>query len=76
MLKKIITIEGMHCSHCAGTVEKAVGEIDGVTAAKVKLEKKVCTVKLASDADDTTLRSAVQNAGFEVTNIETKKQLF
>lgn len=76
MLKKIISVDGMHCSHCAGTVEKAISEIEGVIGAKVKLEKNICVAKLSADIDDSAIRTAVKNAGFEVTDIETKKQLF
>ena len=41
MTKKIITVEGMHCMHCAGSVEKAVSALEGVKDAKVNLDKKV-----------------------------------
>ena len=76
MTKKIITVEGMHCSHCASTVERVIGEINGVTSAKVNLDKKVCTAKISEDIDDTVIKDAVKDAGFEVTGIETKKGLF
>ena len=76
MIKKIITVEGMHCMHCAGSVEKTVGALDGVKEAKVNLDKKICTAKLLSDISDDAIKAAVKEIGFEVTGIETKKSLF
>ena len=76
MLKKIITVEGMHCSHCASTVERVISEISGVSNAKVNLDKNTCTVKVSADIKDDIFKDAVKDAGFEVKNIETKKALF
>jgi len=76
MIKKIITVEGMHCMHCAGSVEKAVSALDGIKEAKVNLDKKTCTAKLCGDVADDLIMNAVKEAGFEVTGIEEKKSLF
>jgi len=76
MLKKVITVEGMHCAHCAGTVERVVSEIEGVTGAKVNLDKKTCTAKVKEDVNDSLFKTAIKDAGFEVTSVETKKSLF
>ena len=76
MLKKIITIEGMHCSHCASTVERVISELQSVTNAKVNLDKNICTVKLTESLQDRIFIDAIKGAGFEVKNIETKKSLF
>lgn len=76
MTKKIITVEGMHCNHCASSVEKTVAELDGVKEAKVNLDKKTCTAKLSGEVSDDAIKDAVKEIGFEVTGIETKKGLF
>ena len=76
MIKKIITVEGMHCMHCAGSVEKALCNIDGIKSAKTNLDKKTCTAKLSADVSDQMITEAIREAGFEVTGIETKKSLF
>lgn len=76
MLKKIITVEGMHCAHCAGTVERVISELEGVNSAKVNLDKKTCTAKVSEDIDDAVIKSTVKDAGFDVTDIQTKKGLF
>ena len=76
MTKKILTVEGMHCNHCASGVVKAVCSVEGVKDAKVNLDKKTCTAKLSAEVSDDALKSAVKDAGFEVTAIETKKGIF
>lgn len=38
-MKKVLKIEGMMCNHCTGRVEKALNDLDGVTA-EVSLEGK------------------------------------
>lgn len=57
------TVEGMHCNHCKAAVEKAVGEIKGVSAAEVNLGAKTVTVTGTATADE--VRKAVEKAGFE-----------
>lgn len=63
-MKKIITIEGMSCEHCAGSVKAALEKLDGVKSAKVELKKKSATVKLNDNIADDVLKSAVTEAGF------------
>ena len=75
-MKKVITVEGMHCQHCKASVEKALGALEGVKSAKVDLEKKTATVTLSADVADETLTRAVADAGFEPKGVETKKGLF
>ena len=76
MTKKLIYIEGMHCMHCASSVEKAISALDGIKEAKINLDKKLCTAKLSSDVSDEVIKDTVKSAGFEVTDIQSKKTLF
>lgn len=76
MIKKIITIEGMHCGHCAATVEKAIGSLEGITSAKVNLDKNMCVAKTNLDVSDETIKKAVTDCGFAFIDIKTKKSLF
>lgn len=76
MIKKVISIEGMHCMHCAASVEKAVSSLEGVKSAKVNLDKKICSAKLSGDVSDSELETTIKELGFEVIGIETKKGLF
>lgn len=71
-MTKVISIEGMMCNHCTGTVQKALEAVEGVKAVTMSLEQKNATVELASDVADEVLTKAVVDAGYEVKGI-TKK---
>jgi len=69
MRKKII-IEGMSCNHCVAHVEDALMEVEGVKSVKVDLKGKNALVELSHDVDDSKLKEAVDDAGYEVVRIE------
>ncbi len=63
-----ITIEGMHCASCVGTVEKALRAVPGVSDASVSLATKSALVRGTDGRppDRTALADAVRKAGFAV----------
>ncbi len=63
-----ISIEGMMCAHCHAHVEKALKEVAGVTEVTVSLENKNAVV--TGDASVETLKQAVVDAGYEVTDVK------
>ena len=65
-MQKTLTIEGMMCAHCAAHVEKALNALPGVSAV-VDLAAKTAVV--TGDADDESLKKAVADAGYQVTDI-------
>lgn len=69
MSEKKITIQGMTCGHCSARVEKALNAIDGVTAL-VDLPSNTAIVSLSKDVTDDVLKSAIVDAGYEVTSID------
>ncbi len=69
-ITKTISIEGMSCGHCARRVEEALKGVNGVKSAKVNLEAKNAEVTLKIDVPNDTLKSAVEEAGYEVIEIE------
>ena len=71
-MTKVISIEGMMCNHCTGTVQKALEAVEGVKAVTMSLEQKNATVELASDVADDVLTKAVVDAGYEVKGITAK----
>ncbi len=75
-MKKIIEIEGMHCSHCAKSVEDELLAVNGVKKAKADPEKKSAVVTLSQDITDEELFKAVEKAGFKPIKVEIKKGLF
>ena len=71
-MTKVISIEGMMCNHCTGTVQKALEAVAGVTAVTMSLEQKNATVDMAGDVADEVLTKAVTDAGYEVKGITSK----
>lgn len=69
-MKVQIFIEGMTCGHCSARVEKALKAVDGIVDAKVDLANKNAIVELSSSVDDSVLKEAVEDAGYDVTDIK------
>lgn len=69
-MKKVMTIEGMMCAHCTGSVEKALGKLDGVTNVVADLKAKTATITLNKEVSGNTLTKTVVDAGYEVLGIE------
>ncbi len=69
IMKKVMTIEGMMCSHCTGRVQKALQEVAGVSEVIMSLEEKTATIMLHTDVEDEALKAVVTAAGYEVIGI-------
>ncbi len=52
------------CGHCKSTIEKAVTQVQGVTAAELDLETKLLKVEHEADTENDSLASAISNAGY------------
>ena len=75
-MKKVLEVEGMMCEHCQATVEKGLNALDQVEKTHVDLKKKTVTVTLKEDISDDVLKKTVEDLGYEVKSIQTKKGLF
>jgi len=69
MSEKTLQIKGMSCGHCSARVEKALNAIDGVEA-KVDLETNSAKLNLTKEISDETLKTAVDNVGYEVVGVK------
>lgn len=69
-ITKIISIEGMHCEHCSKRVEEALKSVKGVKSIKVNIEAKNAEVALKYDIENDILKSAIEDIGFEVTDVQ------
>ena len=69
MKSRTMKIEGMMCMHCSGRVEKALNAIDGVSAT-VDLDAKTAQITAEPQVEDSVLKAAVEDAGYEVISIE------
>ncbi len=70
MQQKTLHVEDMHCNHCKAAVEHALMRLPQVEYAEVDLASKSVLVTLDSHAEDDTLRAAIADAGFTVTDIQ------
>ncbi len=59
-----LDVQGMTCQHCTGTVEKALGAIEGVRAVDITLESGRVVV-YGNGLDPATLVAAVVDRGYE-----------
>ena len=68
-MKKELMIEGMMCQNCVKHVTHALEGIPGASHVQVSLEDKKATVEVPESVTDETLKAAVTEAGYEVTEI-------
>jgi len=59
-----LQVEGMSCSHCVGSVTKAVKGIDAAASVDVDLASK--TVKVESTSALEQIKAAIEDAGYDV----------
>ncbi|MGH3355965.1 MAG: heavy-metal-associated domain-containing protein [Nocardioidaceae bacterium] len=60
------TVSGMTCGHCVSSVTEEVQEIPGVESVDVVLETGALTVTSSQAVDDDAVRSAVEEAGYQL----------
>lgn len=58
------SVTGMNCSHCEGSVRRALSELAGVTTAEVSLAEARAVVT-GEDLDPDTVKAAIDDLGFE-----------
>ena len=68
-MEKTLKIKGMMCGHCEMHVKKALEAIDGVVKAEASHSKGTAVVTLDKEVSDQVLRKAVEDQGYEVTDI-------
>ncbi len=69
-MKKQINIEGMSCGHCVKHVENALMEVLGVEKVEVNLEGKYAIVELMHEVEDSLLKEAIEEAGYDAVAIK------
>jgi copper ion binding protein len=60
------TVSGMTCSHCVSSVTEEVTKIPGVTDVKVDLASGAVTITSDTPVEDTAVKAAVDEAGYEL----------
>ncbi|WP_329019234.1 MULTISPECIES: heavy-metal-associated domain-containing protein [unclassified Streptomyces] len=65
MARMNFLVTGMSCGHCAASIKKALTGVPGVSEVDVDVTAGTVTVQ-GTDLDDTLLRAAIVEAGYEV----------
>jgi copper chaperone len=60
------TVVGMTCGHCVNAVTEEVSAVPGITAVDVDLASGGLTVTSTEPVDDAAVRTAVEEAGYQV----------
>ena len=60
------TVAGMTCSHCVSSVTEEVTKISGVTDVQVDLASGAVTIASENPVDDSAVRAAIDEAGYEL----------
>ena len=60
------TVVGMTCGHCVNSVTEEVSQLPGVTAVDVDLASGGLTVTSDAPVEETAVRAAVEEAGYQV----------
>ena len=61
------TVTGVTCGHCVASVTEEITKIDGITAVAVDLPTGAVTVTSDRPVDDSQIRAAVEEAGYQLT---------
>ena len=61
------TVTGMTCGHCVASVTEEVQEIGGVESVAVDLPTGAVTVTSAAPLDESAVKAAVEEAGYQLT---------
>ncbi|MGG3875052.1 copper chaperone CopZ [Brevibacillus laterosporus] len=67
MKNVVLQVQGMSCNHCVQAIEKAVGNLEGVTSVKVRLSE--AEVDVAYDSTKVTveaIKETIDDQGYDV----------
>lgn len=72
-----LDVSGMTCGHCVSAVTNELGTVEGVERVSVELHKEgisEVTVLSHETLDESALRAAIAEAGYETTRVEVDPQ--
>jgi copper chaperone len=64
---RLYSVPGISCGHCKAAIEGEVGKVAGVEQVEVDVEAR--SVRVEGSASDEAVRSAVDEAGYEVAGL-------
>lgn len=70
LMKKVLIVEGMMCSHCENRVKTLLESTDGVKNAEVSHKNGTAIVTLSKNIPEDILISVIENAGYKVKGVK------
>ena len=64
-MKKVISIEGMSCKHCAMRVENSLKALDQKAKVKVNLRNNEAEISSKEDISDDKIKQVIEDADIE-----------
>ena len=74
MEKIKLVVTGMHCTNCAGNLDKKINEIAGVQKVTVNFALGVLTAQYALPATEAQIQKAIEELGFKYAQAQLEKQ--
>lgn len=69
-VEKTISISGMHCDMCVASIEKGVGEVEGVQSVVASLSDSTAVVKFdAGEANVNDIQQAIEKRGYSIKEV-------
>ncbi|MBP2027949.1 copper chaperone CopZ [Acetoanaerobium pronyense] len=68
-MKKTLSVSGMTCHKCEAHVKMALEDVENVESVEVDLKGGKAVVSMKEEVSDSTLKSAVEEFGYQVTEI-------
>ncbi|MEU6858203.1 heavy metal-associated domain-containing protein [Glycomyces sp. NPDC046736] len=65
-METVYVVKGMTCGHCAGAVTEEISALPGVAKVDVALDTGKVTVTSEAALEETAVREAVDEAGYEL----------
>ena len=66
MTTEITHVPGISCAHCVKTIEREIGELEGVESVSADLESKRVTFRYEAPATPPKLKAAMEEIGYPV----------
>jgi copper chaperone len=68
-MTRVYSVPGISCDNCRAAIEHQVVGVTGVSSVAVDIDAK--TVRVEGDADDAAIRSAIDDAGYDIEEMRT-----
>ena len=67
IVETTINVSGMHCNMCVESIEKGVGQLNGIEYVKASLNDSTATVKFdASKTNEAEIEKAIEKRGYSI----------